>query len=66
MASESFLNEISSLAKTHGTALIVDASDSGCGAHGKDFWGFNGHADYMIFGKRTFIEGFYSRPASKT
>ena len=53
------------MTKTHGAALIVDASESGCGATGKNFWGFNGHADYVVFGRRSFAEGYYSRPSSK-
>jgi 4-aminobutyrate aminotransferase-like enzyme len=54
------------MTKTHGAALIVDASESGCGAHGNNYWGFDGQADYLVFGKRAYAEGFYSRPQSKT
>lgn len=59
------MHELSSLAKTHGAALIVDATQSGCGATGKNFWGFDGHADYVCFGRRSYAEGFYSRAESK-
>jgi len=41
--------------------LIIDATESGCGATGKNFWGFNGQADYLVFGRRALLEGFYSR-----
>lgn len=61
-ASDSFLNELRSIARDSESALIVDATEAACGANGKNFWGFNGQADYVVFGKRTFVEGFYSRP----
>lgn len=45
--------------------MIIDATETGCGATGKSFWGFDGDADYLVFGKRSQVEGFFSRPASK-
>lgn len=62
-ASDSFLKELNSLARDNEASLIVDATETGCAATGKSFWGFNGQADYLVFGKRTQVEGFYSRNA---
>ena len=45
--------------------MIVDATETGCGATGKSFWGFEGQSDYLVFGKRTQVEGFFSTPESK-
>jgi len=46
--------------------LIIDASETNCGASGQSFWGVNTDAaEYLVFGKRSFIEGFYSRPQAK-
>ena len=64
-ASDNFLKELSSISAESEAALIVDATETGCGATGKNFWGFTGSADYLVFGKRTQVEGFYSRPSSK-
>jgi 4-aminobutyrate aminotransferase-like enzyme len=63
--SDQFLKDLRSVTQDSETALIVDATETGCGATGKSFWGFNGSADYLVFGKRTQVEGFYSRPQSK-
>ena len=65
VASERFLSELISLTKENEAALIVDATETGCGATGKSFWGFDGEADYLVFGKRTQVEGFYSTSESK-
>lgn len=65
VVSENFINELGTLTRDTDVALIVDATESGCGATGKNFWGYAGRADYLVFGKRAFVEGFYSRPASK-
>lgn len=63
--SDRFLRELRSVTKSNEAALIVDATETGCGATGKSFWGFTGDADYLVFGKRTQVEGFYSTPESK-
>ncbi len=65
VASDKFLSELRSLTRDSEAALIVDATETGCGATGKNFWGFEGDADYLVFGKRTQVEGFYSTPDSK-
>ena len=49
------------MAKDYEAALIVDESNTGCGASGKGFWQYNGKADYTVFGKRTQVSGFYSK-----
>lgn len=64
-ASDRFLKELRSVTRDSEAALIVDATETGCGATGKGFWGFKGEADYLVFGKRTQVEGFYSSPESK-
>ena len=63
--SDKFFKELRTVTKDNEAALIVDATETGCGATGKGFWGFKGEADYLVFGKRTQVEGFYSRPESK-
>lgn len=65
VASDTFLGGLRSITKSYGSALIIDATDSACGATGKNFWGYNGHADYVVFGKRAFVEGYFSRTDSK-
>jgi 4-aminobutyrate aminotransferase-like enzyme len=45
--------------------LIVDERNSGCGASGKGFWAYDGPSDYVVFGKRTQIEGYFSTHDSK-
>lgn len=64
--STSFLSELRSLTRDSDSALILDATDSGAGALGTSYWGFTGTpADYLCFGKRTQVEGFFSTPDSK-
>ena len=53
VASERFLSELHGVSAESEAALIVDATETGCGATGRGFWGFNGTADYLVFGKRT-------------
>jgi len=49
-----------SLAKESGAALIVDETNTGCGASGKGFWQYSGPADYVTFGSRTQATGYFS------
>jgi 4-aminobutyrate aminotransferase-like enzyme len=65
VASDRFLSELRGVTRDSESALIVDATETGCGATGKGFWGFNGESDYLVFGKRTQVEGFFSTPESK-
>lgn len=65
VASDRFLSEVRGLTAENDSALIIDATETGCGATGKSFWGFNGQSDYLVFGKRTQVEGFFSTPESK-
>ena len=59
-ASDSFISELASLARDRDAALIVDESNTCCGATGKGFWQYNGSADYVTFGKRMQVNGFFS------
>jgi L-lysine 6-transaminase len=53
-ANEKFFKELRSLTSDNEAALIVDATETGCGATGKGFWGYHGpEADFLVFGKRT-------------
>lgn len=46
--------------------MIIDASETCAAASGKSFWGINtDHADYLVFGRRSYTEGFYCRPNAK-
>jgi acetylornithine/succinyldiaminopimelate/putrescine aminotransferase len=38
VASDSYIIELGKLAKESGAALIVDETNTGCGASGKSFW----------------------------
>jgi 4-aminobutyrate aminotransferase-like enzyme len=49
----SYLQQLYSLSKDHGSALIIDERNTGCGASGKGFWGSSTPSDYVVFGKRT-------------
>lgn len=66
VASDKFLSELRNLTHESEAALIVDATETGCGATGRSFWGFEGDADYLVFGKRTQADGFYSTADSKS
>jgi L-lysine 6-transaminase len=61
VASDSFMNELVSLAREAEAALIVDEAGTGCGASGEGFWQYNGAADYVTFGKRTQVAGYFSK-----
>jgi len=51
--SDKFLSQLKAVAASNEAALIVDETNTGCGASGKGFWQSNGNADYVTFGKRT-------------
>ena len=59
------MKELRGITQDTETALIVDETFTGCGATGKGFWAYQGPADYVVFGKKTQITGFFSTPASK-
>lgn len=63
-ASEQFFSDLSSLAKDNQSALIVDATESGFTSNKHGVWGYEGKSDYLVFGKRTQIEGFFCKPTS--
>lgn len=60
VVSDSFMNDLASLARENDAALVVDESNTCCGASGKGFWQYNGNADYVAFGKRMQVAGFFS------
>ena len=55
------MRELVKLAHQAGAALIVDEAGTGCGASGAGFWQFQGEADYVTFGRRTQVAGYYSK-----
>lgn len=61
IASNQFFKQLKDLSKDYEAALIVDETNTGCGASGKGFWQYNGPADFVVFGKRTQISGFFSK-----
>lgn len=61
VASNSFIEQLGRLAKGYEAALIVDETNTGCAASGKGFWQYSGPADYVVFGKRTQVSGFFSK-----
>lgn len=62
--SSSFLAQLHTLAGENGAALIVDETNTGAGATGAGFWQHNGSADYVVFGKRTQVSGYFTSEAS--
>ena len=52
--------ELAGLARGAEAALIVDEQATGCGASGAGFWQYDGQADYVVFGKRMQVNGFFS------
>lgn len=61
MMSSSLISQIGQIAHESEAALIVDETNTGCGATGHGFWAYNGSAaDYVTFGKRTQATGYFS------
>lgn len=60
VASESFMAELARLARESDAALIVDEQATCCGSTGAGFWQYGGPADYVVFGKRMQVNGFFS------
>lgn len=64
-ASDNFINQLGSIARENEAALIVDETNTGCGASGKGFWQYQGDAaDYLAFGRRTQATGYFSAETS--
>ena len=61
VATDGFMRELTGLAREAQAALIVDEAGTGCGASGQGFWQYKGQADYVTFGKRTQVAGYFSR-----
>lgn len=53
VASHSFISQLRTIAHDYDAALIVDETNTGCGASGHGFWQYSGPADFVVFGKRT-------------
>lgn len=52
------------MAHESGAALIVDETNTGCGATGNGFWAYGGSAaDYTAFGRRMQATGYFSNNA---
>lgn len=59
--SSTTINQIGKLAHESEAALIVDETNTCCGATGTGFWAYNGNlADYVTFGKRAQATGYFS------
>ena len=55
------MKELGQLSLDAEAALIIDEQGTGCGASGEGFWQSNQEADYVTFGKRTQVSGYFSR-----
>lgn len=60
VASGNFMKELVSIARDSQAALIVDEQASCCGSSGDGFWQYGGPADFVVFGKRMQVNGFFS------
>lgn len=58
--SNEFISQLKEIAHENEAALIIDEAGTGCGASGKGFWQSNTDADYVTFGKRTQVQGYFS------
>jgi len=63
VASANFMNELGSIARESEAALIVDEQATCCGATGEGFWQSGAKADYVVFGKRMQVNGYFSAEA---
>ena len=60
--SRSLIDQIGKIAHEFEAALIVDETNTGCGATGNGFWAYGGSAaDYVTFGKRTQVTGYFKQ-----
>lgn len=60
VASKDFMAELAKIARDAEAALIIDEQSTGCGATGLGFWQYSGPADFVVFGKRMQVSGFFS------
>ena len=58
--SDKFIQELYSIARESGAALVVDETSTSCHATG-GFWQYKGPADYVAFGKRAQATGYFSK-----
>mmetsp|Transcript_4556 Transcript_4556/g.6893 ORF Transcript_4556/g.6893 Transcript_4556/m.6893 type:complete len:268 (-) Transcript_4556:401-1204(-) len=61
VASENFITELKSIAAEYEAALVVDETGTGFGATGKGLWQYNQDSDYLVFGKRSMVSGYFSK-----
>ena len=60
--SDSFINSLNGIASDFDASLVVDETGTAAGASGKGFFQYQGgKADYVTFGKRTQVSGFFSK-----
>lgn len=60
--SDGFIDKLASIAEDFEAALVVDETGTGVGASGRGFWQYSGSkADYVAFGKRSQVSGFFTR-----
>lgn len=59
--SDSLISQMGDIAHEQEALLLVDETNTGCGATGRGFWAYQGDkADFVSFGKRTQAAGYYS------
>ena len=54
------MQELARIARESEAALIVDEQATCCGATGEGFWQSAVAADYVVFGKRMQVNGYFS------
>ena len=60
--SSKLISAIGVIAHENEALLLVDETNTGCGATGKGFWAYDGaEADYVTFGKRSIVTGYFSK-----
>lgn len=60
VASTNFMTELVRIARESEAALIVDEQATCCGSTGEGFWQNTAAADYVVFGKRMQVNGYFS------
>ena len=60
------MTELARIARDSEAALIVDEQATCMGATGSGFWQYSGPADFVVFGKRMQVNGYFSAEADGT
>lgn len=55
------MSALRSIADDFEAALIVDETSTNCGASGQGFWQSIVKADYVVFGKRMQVSGYFHK-----